>query len=786
MITDKSLKALEFDKVALKLSEYCVLRKTKELAINLKPEENFLDAKHLQDKTSEAFELLYTGGVSGIEFFDDVEDAPERAEKGSTLSMGELLRISRFLKSSRILSSSILSSTIDAPILKAQASAIFIDAYLENEIRTKIISEDTMSDNASDKLYSLRKLIKRLNEQIKEKLSSFIRAGNNKYLQENIITMRGDRYVLPVKSEYRGQISGFIHDQSSTGATVFIEPTAVLELNNSLKTATLEEQLEVERILADLSQKVGVISKQLKANEQIAVDIDLTYGKATYAYKTNAIKPNFNSNGRMNIVRGRHPLIHPKTVVPVSVKFGYDYNYLLVTGPNTGGKTVTLKMVGLFSVMATCGMFVQAEMGSEISYFKKIFCDVGDEQSIEQSLSTFSSHMKNIIDVTNNVDGDSLVLIDEIGAGTDPDEGSALARAIIEKLLDRGSYGIITTHYSALKEFAYSDLRIKNAGMEFDSQTFAPLYKINIGMPGSSNAIEISKRLGLGDEIAEKAYSFLSGNKISFEKVLKEAEKSRQEALDLKTKLELIKIEEDKKLKEINDERQKLEVEKERFYTKAKAESRRIVSEKLQEADDIIEEIKVLFDKEELTSGDLIRARTLRNKLEDKKYDLDEVEEKIVNYSPVNAKILKVGDEVFYKPTESICKVNSINEKKGECEIFMGTVRIKAKLSDLFFVSKAKQTQKTTVAVKRESFISPLIEINVIGLTVLEAIPEIESFIDQAIVNNLEEVKIIHGKGLKILSTAIHDFLRRNKRVESYRFGKYGEGERGVTFVKLK
>ncbi len=786
MITDKSLKALEFDKVALKLSEYCVLRKTKELAINLKPEENFLDAKHLQDKTSEAFELLYTGGVSGIEFFDDVEDAPERAEKGSTLSMGELLRISRFLKSSRILSSSILSSTIDAPILKAQASAIFIDAYLENEIRAKIISEDTMSDNASDKLYSLRKLIKRLNEQIKEKLSSFIRAGNNKYLQENIITMRGDRYVLPVKSEYRGQISGFIHDQSSTGATVFIEPTAVLELNNSLKTATLEEQLEVERILADLSQKVGVISKQLKANEQIAVDIDLTYGKATYAYKTNAIKPNFNSNGRMNIVRGRHPLIHPKTVVPVSVKFGYDYNYLLVTGPNTGGKTVTLKMVGLFSVMATCGMFVQAEIGSEISYFKKIFCDVGDEQSIEQSLSTFSSHMKNIIDVTNNVDGDSLVLIDEIGAGTDPDEGSALARAIIEKLLDRGSYGIITTHYSALKEFAYSDLRIKNAGMEFDSQTFAPLYKINIGMPGSSNAIEISKRLGLGDEIAEKAYSFLSGNKISFEKVLKEAEKSRQEALDLKTKLELIKIEEDKKLKEINDERQKLEVEKERFYTKAKAESRRIVSEKLQEADDIIEEIKVLFDKEELTSGDLIRARTLRNKLEDKKYDLDEVEEKIVNYSPVNAKILKVGDEVFYKPTESICKVNSINEKKGECEIFMGTVRIKAKLSDLFFVSKAKQTQKTTVAVKRESFISPLIEINVIGLTVLEAIPEIESFIDQAIVNNLEEVKIIHGKGLKILSTAIHDFLRRNKRVESYRFGKYGEGERGVTFVKLK
>lgn len=786
MISVKSLKALEFDKVAQKLSEYCVLYKTKDLAINLRPEENFLNAKHLQDKTSEAFELLYTGGVSGIEFYDDIEDAPERAEKGSTLSMGELLRIARFLKSSRILSSSITASTIEAPILKAQASTIFVDSYLENEIRSKIISEDAMSDNASEKLYSLRKQIKRLNEQIREKLMSFVRVGNNKYLQENIITMRGDRYVLPVKSEYRGQISGFIHDQSSTGSTVFIEPTAVLELNNALKSATLEEQLEVERILADLSQKVGVISKQLKLNEQIVVDVDLTYGKAIYAYKTNSVKPSFNSNGRMNIIKGRHPLINPKTVIPVSVKFGYDYKYLLVTGPNTGGKTVTLKMVGLFSVMATCGMFIQAQQGTEISYFKNVFCDVGDEQSIEQSLSTFSSHMKNIINITENVDGESLVLVDEIGAGTDPDEGSALARAIIELLLEKGSFGIITTHYSALKEFAYSDLRIKNAGMEFDNQTFAPLYKINIGMPGSSNAIEISKRLGLTEDIANKAYSFLSGNKVSFEKVLKEAEKSRQEALELKTKLELLKIEEDKKLKEINEERQKLELEKEKFYAKAKAESRRIVSEKLEEADEIINEIKILFDKEELTGGDLIKARTLRNKLENKKYDLNDVEEKIVNYSPVDVKKLKVGDEVFHKPTESICKVNTVNEKKGECEVFMGNLRIKAKISDLFFVSKAKEKQKTTVAVKRDSFVSPLIEINVIGLTVLEALPEIENFLDQAIVNNLEEVKIIHGKGLKILSTAIHDFLRRNKRVESYRFGKYGEGERGVTFVKLK
>ena len=786
MINSKALKSLEFDKVAQKVSEYCVLYRTKEIAQSMIPEDNFLQAKHLQDKTSEAFSLLYDGGVSGIDFYDDLEDAPERSEKGSTLSMGELLRVARFLKSCRILQTSIESSPIDAPILKTQVSAIYTDSYLENEIKSKIISEDSMSDNASEKLSSLRRNIKRLNEQIREKLLSFIRAGNNKYLQENIITMRGDRYVLPVKSEYRGQIGGFIHDQSSTGSTVFIEPTAVLELNNALRTATIEETQEIERILSDLTQKVGVLAKQIKTNEEIIVDVDLTYAKAIYAYKTNAIRPIFNSNGRMDIIKGRHPLLSPKTVIPVSVKFGYDYNYLLVTGPNTGGKTVTLKMIGLFSVMASCGLFIQAVNGTEISHFNKIFCDVGDEQSIEQSLSTFSSHMKNIIEITDNVDSQSLVLIDEIGAGTDPDEGSALARAIIEFLLDKKSYGIITTHYSSLKEFAYSDKRIKNAGMEFDGETFAPLYKINIGMPGSSNAIEISKRLGLSSTLTEKAFSLLDNDKISFEKVLKEAEKSRQEALKVKTDLDIIKAQENEKLKEINDERKRLENEKEKFYTKAKAESRRIVNEKLEEADEIIDEIKVLFDKEELTSGDLIKARTLRNKLEDKKYSLDEVEDKIINYLPVTAEKLKLNDEVYHKPTDSICKVNTVNVKKNECEVFMGNLRIKAKISDLFFVSKAKEKNKTIVSLKRESFIKPITEINVIGLTVMEALPEIENFIDQAIVSNLEEVKIIHGKGLKILSTAIHDSLRRNKRVESYRFGKYGEGERGVTFVKLK
>lgn len=784
MITQRVCKALEFDKVLKLASEYCVLYESKSKMQNYVPGGDFSDSRFMLDKTSEAYDLLYNHGASSIEFYDDTGDIPDRVKKGATLSMGELLRVARLLKSGRILYTSVMDSKAEAPYIKQEVSGVYVDLYLENEIREKILSEDTMSDNASEKLAALRKNIKRLNEQIREKLLSFIRNGNNKYLQENIITMRGDRYVLPVKSEYRNQIGGFIHDQSSTGSTVFIEPAAVLELNNALKTANLEEQLEVERILSELSQKVGVISDKLSMNIDIITDVDGYYARAIYAYKTRSVRPEFNRSGKMNIINGRHPLIDKDKVVPVSLSFGDKYNYLLITGPNTGGKTVTLKLTGLFSLMTMSGFFVTASEGTEISYFDNIFCDVGDEQSIEQNLSTFSSHIRNIIEITENVDCSSLCLIDEIGAGTDPEEGSAIARAVIENLLDKGSFGIITTHYSALKEYAYSDGRILNASMEFDSKTFAPLYKINLGIPGSSNAIEISSMLGLDKNIIDRAFSLLKGEKVSFENVLKEAEKSRREADEIKDELEKIKREETEKLNEIDVERAKLNSEKEKFFQKAKSESRRIVNEKLEEADEIIDEIKVLFDKAELDSGDLIRARTLRNKLEDKKYSLDDVEEKIVNYEPVKIETLKAGDKVYYKPMESLCEISTVNVKKGECEVFMGAVRMKVKAKDLFFVSH-KTVPKTSVALKREA-VKPITEINVIGESVMEAIPEVEQFIDQAVINNLEEIKIIHGKGLKILSTAIHDYLKRNKNVESYRFGKYGEGERGVTFVKLK
>ncbi len=782
---EKVLRTLEFDKVKNIIAEYCVLYSSKDEMNALVPFTEYKSAKNELNKTKEAFELLYTDGVSGVEFYDDLGDSLNRAAKGATLSMGELLKAARLLKSSSVLYSSVTGAKSQSEILKSEVSGVYVDSYLENEIRSKILSDDTMSDNASEKLAFLRKKVKSLNEQIREKLLSYIRNGNNKYLQENIITVRGDRYVLPVKSECRGQVSGFIHDQSSTGSTVFIEPTAVFELNNALKTAVFEEQAEVERILADLSQKVGVIAPRLIVNDEIIKNFDVYYAKAIYAYKNKCVEPQLNADGIIDIKEGRHPLIDAKKVVPVSVSLGEKYNYLLVTGPNTGGKTVTLKLTGLFTLMAASGMFIPAAVGSKLSVFENIFCDVGDEQSIEQSLSTFSSHMKNLIKITENIDENSLVLIDEIGAGTDPDEGSALARAVIEKLVAANSKGIITTHYSALKEYAYTENKLENASMEFNAETFAPLYRLNIGLPGTSNAIEISKMLGLDESITSRAFDLLGTEKVGFENVLKEAEKTRRECEESKIEIDALKQKERDVLAEIEKERARLNEEKEKFYAKAKSESRKIVNEKLEEADEIINEIKVLFDKEELTSGDLIKARTLRNKLENKKYDSEDSEENIVNYVPVDPEKLKPGDKVYYKGVQGVCTVHSVSAKKGECEIFMGAIRTKVPVKDLFFVSKGVKTPKTTVSLKRET-VMPQTEVNVIGMNVPDALEEVSRFLDASILNNMEEVKIVHGKGMKILSSAIHDYLKKNKQVVSYRFGKYGEGEHGVTFVKLK
>lgn len=788
MVSEKVLCSLEFDKIQRICSEYAVLERGKRDLQVERPTTDREQADFLLKKTQEAYKLLYTYGVAGVDFFDELTDELSRAKRNSTLSMGELLRVARMLRSSRIVYNS-LTSINDEEItaLRVLAESLYCDKYLEDDIFGKILSDDRMSDNASETLAFIRRKIKRLNEQVKERLAYYVRS-QGKFLQDSIVTMRGDRYVIPVKAEYRGQVKGFIHDQSSSGSTLFVEPTEVLELNNDLRTATLEEQAEIERILADLTAKTGLIASRLENNADILCELDCAFAKAIYAYRTKAVRPQLNSNGYVNIPKGRHPLIDAEKVVPVSLSIGSGYNYLLITGPNTGGKTVTLKLTGLFCVMAATGYFIQAADGANISLFDKIFVDVGDEQSIEQNLSTFSSHMRNLIEITENVDDKSLVLVDEMGAGTDPDEGSALARAILELLVSRKSYGIVTTHYSALKEYAFTQKEVMNASMDFDEETFAPLYKLNIGLAGSSNAIKIASRLGLSQEIADRASSFLSERKVSFEKVISEAEKTRRAAEKQLEEYEVVTRESKAELDAILQERAKLEKEREKLYLNAKVESRRIVNESVEEAEDILSEIKAILDKDEIDSGDLIKARTLRNKLEEQKYKLESEATVVPTDKPVDGEKLKTGDRVYIPSMEADGVVVSVNRKKGICDVNLGDKRVNLSFAALYMPRKKaeKKQPQVTVKIDRSNFTAPEMQINVIGLNVDEALDKCMNFLDRAVLNNLPEVKIIHGVGLKKLSTAIHEMLRKHPHVEKFRFGKYGEGEHGVTFVTLK
>ncbi len=788
-MTDRTLTTLEYDKVMRLVSDYAVLYGTKQRLASSVPFSDILSVKLALDKTEEAYKLLFDYGVSGVDFFDEPSDEIERAEKGALLSFAELIRSARLLKASRLIRNAFTSVEDDTIVrLPEIAASLYCDQYLEKEILSKILSDDKIADDASDRLYGLRRKIKKLNEQIREKLNSYIHTGD-KYLRENIVTMRGDRYVIPVKSEYRSKIKGFVHDQSASGSTVFIEPVEVLELNNQLRVAISEEASEIEEIVRDLSNKIGLIAQKLSNNAELIRDIDEYTARAMYAYKTKSTKPLINRKGIVDIRRGRHPLIDAKKVVPLDVKFGGNTRFLLITGPNTGGKTVTLKLVGLLTLMAASGLFVPCADESSIAFFQNIYCDVGDEQSIEQSLSTFSSHIKNLIEITNSVNADSLVLIDEIGAGTDPDEGSALAQAILEDLLFAKCEGIITTHYSRLKEYAYVNDGIENASMDFDSETFAPIYKLNIGIPGTSNAIEIASRLGLRSDITAAATDLLSENKISFENVLREAEKTRKtaenERAELVDSLEKARNE----LKIIEKEKEKLSVERANLYAQAKAESRRIINEKIEEADEIVDKIKEILDKEEISSGDIISARTLRNKLEDKRYSDTEDSVEPLMLKPCDINTIKQGDKVFVKTANSYGIVSSVNIKKGECFVAIGSMRTTAKIKDLFFNEKASQKKAANASVK-VSITAPVSsfshELNIIGKRREEAIDEVTKYIDQAILAGASELRIVHGKGQKILRNTVHEILRQSKSVKEFRLGKYGEGEDGVTIVTLK
>lgn len=786
MFDNKTLKSLEFDKILEQISTYAVLDGTKDLIKNLSPDSSIAVASDLLDKTEEAYMLLFEHNVAKVYYFSNVENELSRVDKGGVLNNAEILRILENLKSARILRTSITQVNAENIVkLKEISSRLYVNLEFEKEISSKIISEDEMSDNASPKLYSIRKSIRDINAKIREKLASYMRGNNSKFLQDAVVTMRGNRYVIPVKSEYRSQIKGFIHDQSASGSTVFIEPEYVIELNNDLKRAFFDEAEEMHKILADLSHKISFMTDALRHNRENIIEIDSYFARAEYAFKTKSIRPILNDKGNIDIISGRHPLILANKVVPVSLSIGKGYNFLLVTGPNTGGKTVTLKMVGLFAVMTMCGIFVPAISGTIISTFNGVYSDIGDEQSIEQDLSTFSSHIKNIIHIMDNIDNKSLVLLDEIGAGTDPEEGSALALSIIKRLLEKSCYGIITTHYSKLKEFAMDDGRIVNACMEFDAKTLKPLYKINIGIPGSSNAIEIAKTLGLEESLINDAISLLSDDKVGFEKVLKKAEESRREAERLSIELEKVKKQKDLELEEIKKEKEKITEKREKIYQSAKQETKRIVADKLLEAEEIIDELKSILKKVNLESKEVFRASELKNRLQNSRYLQVENDEPF-EMVKVNPEKLKQGSKVYVKSLGAYVTVLSLKKNYKEAEVLLGDIRTVVKTSDIFNETMPnKKEEKVKVSRSVSTFILKP-EINVVGKTTLEALDDVRNFIDSAVVSNLEEIKIIHGIGEGKLLKTIREYLKKDKNVLEFRAGKYGEGENGVTIVKLK
>lgn len=779
---EKVLTSLQFNSILARISEFCVLPSSKKDVLSVRPLSELEGANYLLKYTEEAYELLYFYSFKGVNYFDDVTEELELCSRGGTLSMGQLLKVGTLMRSSRLFSSFVSSVTDgDFSIFKEKANNVYVETFTEKEIFDKIISEDQMSDKASELLSELRKKIKNLNVQIKEKLQFYVHSKSS-YLQDNIVTMREDRYVIPVKSEYKSKIEGFVHDQSASGSTFFIEPIEVLEMNNRLKTAIFEEKNEVERILRELSGKVGMIASFLNSNAKILTEIDVNCAKAVYAYKTKAVRPLINDTGNVNIKGGKHPLIDENKVVPIDVSLGLNYRFLLISGPNTGGKTVTLKLVGLFCVMAMSGIFIQAEKSSCVSVFDNVFSDIGDEQSIENSLSTFSSHLTNVIDMTNRCTSKSLVLLDELGGGTNPDEGIALAKAVFDKFISIGCYGIVTTHYSALKEYAFSSSVMKNASMEFDAKTFRPLYKVNIGSPGSSNALAIAEQLGLNKELIERARGYLSDSARVYEQIINNAEQVKREAE--KTLNENHELLEKNKLieKDLQQEKEAFLKEKEKFLANTKAEGRRILSEKVDEANDLIDEIKEILSKPEIDTGNLIRARSLKNKIDDA---TNFYEEKISIRA--TTKKLKEGDRVYCVQLGKNVSVKKVVENKKKVIVDADGIELTLSFSQVSEPIKEKTKRSFTVSRPTVSAIEPFKnEINLIGQNVDEALINLSYFLDKAELNNVEEVRIIHGIGLQKLSKAIHSYLKTQKNVESFRFGKYGEGQNGVTIVKLK
>ena len=794
--TERDYRVLELGKVLEMLAAKCSCADTAEEARRIQPQTELNKVHEMLQQTSDAYMLAGRFGTPGFSGAPNISNALRRAQSGAVLSMGELLRIASVMRTIRLLRDwrshcEGVSTSLDGLFMTLASNN-----RLEEKIVTSIDSPEEMNDRASAELYDIRRKIKNAESRVRQQLDNLIRSATyQKYLQESLVTMRDGRFVVPVKAEFRSQVAGLVHDTSSSGATVFIEPMAVVETNNDIKLLKGREQEEIERILTALSVECGENADMLIGSYRNMIELDLLFAKANLAYDMDCSLPVVKADGIIDLKKARHPLIHKKKVVPSDIRLGEEFDTLMITGPNTGGKTVTLKTLGLLTAMTMCGLMIPAGANSRISVFDNILADIGDEQSIEQSLSTFSAHMTNIIRILNAAGEHSLVLLDELGAGTDPIEGAALAESIIETLREKGAKTAATTHYAELKSYALTTHGVENGSCEFDVETLRPTYKLLIGMPGRSNAFAICAHLGMPEEVVERAQSFVSGDNTRVEDVVAQLDSSRQEMERRLDDAEKIRAESEALKAEMLNKEKKLEEEKRREIESARREAERIVSQARSEADDLLKEIDRLrkdYESAKISALNGDAKASLRARLRRIEDSVNPVETRS-NEGYVLPRALKIGDTVEVFGLNERGTVVRLPDKSGNVEVQMGIIKSRVGIGELRLIEDDKVTlngQKrqrkgggTTHSVDRAKVQT---EVDVRGCTVEEGILEVDRVIDHAVVMKLGEVRVIHGKGTGALRAGLHQHFRKHPNVQSFRLGVYGEGETGVTILELK
>ncbi|MDR0896933.1 MAG: endonuclease MutS2 [Oscillospiraceae bacterium] len=781
----RTLRVLEFTKIIQTLCGLAVSELGAEACAALEPSNDIETVRASQEETEEALVLLTYLPHHPLIPFADVRPAIRLAAIGATLSPRALLDVAGCMRAARAARDVLVTDRANTPRITAQASELSTFRRLEEDIMEAILGEEEISDHASPELYAIRRHIRQCNERVREKLNSMIHsAAFSKHLQDPIITIRNDRYVIPVKQESRASVPGLIHDQSASGATLFVEPMAVVEIGNDLKQWIAKEKNEIERILQALSARVRPEAELLTQNLEVLARLDFLFAKGLLSRQMRAVSPKINERGYIRIVRGRHPLIDPEQVVPIDLWMGEDFTTLIITGPNTGGKTVTLKTVGLFTLMAQAGLQVPADLGSELAVFDEVFADIGDEQSIEQSLSTFSSHMTNIVSVMGSVTPKSLALFDELGAGTDPTEGAALAQAILRRLLGLKTRTLATTHYSELKAFALTTEGVENASAEFNVETLRPTYRLSIGIPGKSNAFEISRRLGLDEGIIGDAKELLSRDQIRFEDVIANAEYHRKVAERERELAEAARLDMVRTREMAEQEREKFLEAREVQLAKAREEARRIVEKARQESEGVIAELRRMKkDGGGLREHEI---QAVKKRIDMSAGELADALKQPIDTALAPPKDLKLGESVLLTHLNTKGTVLSAPDGKGEVLVQAGILKLKVHVSQL---KRDKAAQKPLARAHADIDMTTRtvkLECDLRGMNLEEAIEAVDKYLDDAVLSSLGEVYIIHGKGTGTLRTGVKEHLRRHPHVKSYRAGKYGEGEDGVTVVTLQ